>query len=144
MAYTSITVEGELFPSDLLNRIASGKATGQRPADFALDGDSARPARLAAATESAFSDARAHWDSYRRRLQTSPLSATRITREDWLPKLAELLGYGELKRAQSPLEAGGQSYPIYATAGAAPDAPPFHIVGCQQPLDRRASPTARC
>ena len=69
MAYTSITVEGGLFPADLLDRIASGKANGQRPADFALNGDSARPARLAAATESAFSDARAHWDSYREHRQ---------------------------------------------------------------------------
>ena len=38
MAYTTVTVEGGLFPSDLLDRIASGDVEGQGAPDFALDG----------------------------------------------------------------------------------------------------------
>ena len=63
MAYASITVEGGLFPSDLLDRIATGDAEGQRPGDFGLDGR-----RLPDEIQSAFSDARSFWDSFQRRL----------------------------------------------------------------------------
>ena len=132
MSYASVVVEGGLFPADLLDNIATGDISGQRPADF---GDAA--GRLTDAIQSAFADARAHYDSWQRRRATSALSDTRLTREDWAAKLAELLGYGTLNRQTASLEAGGRNYPIYATAGAAPDAPPVHIVGRNQALDRR-------
>ena len=132
MSYASVIVEGGLFPADLLEGVATGDISGQRPADF---GDAA--GRLTDAIQSAFADARAHYDSWQRRRATSALSDTRLTREDWAAKLAELLGYGTLNRQAASLEAGGRNYPIYATAGAASDAPPVHIVGRNQALDRR-------
>ena len=132
MSYASVIVEGGLFPADLLEGVATGDVPGQRPADF---GDAA--GRLTDAIQSAFADARAHYDSWQRRRATSTLSDTRLTREDWAAKLAELLGYGTLNRQTAALEAGGRNYPIYATAGTASDAPPVHIVGRNQALDRR-------
>ncbi len=138
MAYV---VEGGLFPADLLDRIGAGEAEGQRAADFARNG--ASPTRMADAIQAAFSAARAHWESYQYRLQTSQRSTARLTREDWVIKLTELLGYDELNRLPSPIEAGGLAYRIHATAGAAEDAPPVHIVGRDQPLDRREAQNRR-
>ena len=142
MAYASVIVEGGLFPADLLESIATGDADGQRAADFGI-----AAGRLTDAIQSAFADARAHYDSWQRRRATSALSDDRLTRQDWALKLAELLGYGELRQQTAALEAGGRSYPIYATAGgvgADADAeadggppPPVHIVGRNRPLDRR-------
>jgi hypothetical protein len=54
MAYTSITVEGGLFPADLLDRIATGDAGGQREQDFGLSSGQ----RLSTEIQSAFSDVR--------------------------------------------------------------------------------------
>jgi hypothetical protein len=54
MAYASITIEGGLFPADLLDDIATGQAEGQRAGDFRLDGNRC----LADEIQSAFSDAR--------------------------------------------------------------------------------------
>ena len=139
MAYV---VEGGLFPADLLDKIAAGEGDGQRPADFARNGGSPS-ARMADAIQAAFSAARAHWDSYQYRLQTSQRAVARLTREDWVIKLAELLGYGELNRLPSPLEAAGLTYRMYATAGQSEYAPPVHIVGRDQPLDRRETQNRR-
>lgn len=36
MSYVAVTVEGGLFPADLLERAASGDLPGQRPEDFGL------------------------------------------------------------------------------------------------------------
>jgi len=65
MAYTSITVEGGLFPADLLDRIAAGSAdiSGQREADFGFP--SGR--RLSDEMQSAFSDIRKLWDAFESR-----------------------------------------------------------------------------
>ena len=133
MAYASVVVEGGLFPADLLDSIAAGAAEGQRAADFG-----AASGRLTDTIQSAFADARSHWDSWQRRRLASALPDARLTRQDWGLKLAELLGYGELHRHRDAPEVDGRSYAIYAAAGTAPDAPPVHIVGSNQSLDRRA------
>lgn len=131
MAYASITVEGGLFPADLLDKIASGDAPGQRPADFSLEG-----ARLADEMQSAFSDARAFWDAFQRRLQTSRESTTTLTRESWIGPLLDRLGFRfELQRSSA--EIGGQLYMISHRAGDDADAPPVHVVSIEQELDRR-------
>lgn len=132
MAYTSITVEGGLFPSDLLDRVASGDATGQRVGDFGIDGHR----RLADEIQSAFSDARSFWDAFQRRLQGSRQSPTTITRESWVVPLMERLGF-ELELQRASAEVGGQQYRISHRAGSDPDAPPVHVVAIEQELDRR-------
>ena len=135
MAYTAITVEGGLFPFDLLDRIASGDADGQRPEDFGLGSG-----RLSEEMQAAFSDARAYWDTFLRRLAVSRESTTTLTREAWVRPLLERLGFSELQ-FQRALEAGGESYAISHRAGQEPDAPPVHIVAIEQSLDKRAEGT---
>lgn len=123
MAYAAVTVEGGLFPSDLLDRIATGEAEGQRPADFRLDGSR----RLVDEIQSAFSDARSFWDAFQRRLERSRESRTTITREDWVVPSLELLGFYQIQVQRASAEAGGEKYLISHRAGEDPNAPPVHV-----------------
>ena len=132
MAYASVIVEGGLFPADLLESIATGDAHGQRAADFGI-----AAGRLTDAIQSAFADARSHWDSWQRSIARAARSDTTLTRQDWALKLTEVLGYAELRPLPQALRAGDREYPIYAAAGDGNEAPPVHIVGRNQPLDRR-------
>ena len=144
MANGSISVEGGLFPADLLERIATGDEQGQSAKDFRIEGGASE--RLTAAMQAAFSGIRLHWASYRRSMENSSGDAgatTRITRQRWIANLVEELGYEELQRQASALEAGERRYRIYATAGKAPDAPPVHVVGSYQDLDRRSTNNRR-
>ncbi len=133
MAYSSISVEGGLFPSDLLEKIATGDAEGQRPTDFGFR----RAYNMANHIRAAFADADIHWQSFRRSLARSSASKTTKTRRDWMGKLVELLDYEELTLRRSSIRVAGQDYRIYATLGDSEDAPPFHIVGIDRTLDSR-------
>ncbi len=136
MPYAAIEIEG-LFPADLIERVATGEVEGQRATDFGL----AAGARLADELQSAYSDVRAHWDAFQRRLAHSSASATTITREAWAAPLLERLGYA--LRFQRGAEAGGESFAISHRAGDAEDAPPVNIVSIGQRLDARADGSRR-
>ncbi len=139
MAHSSIVVEGGLFPSDFMERIAVGEVGGQRASDFGLS----RNQRLTNEILSAFSDANLYWGSFQRRLARSSVSKTTLTRQDWTEKLMEVLGYETLNRERiEPLD-GTQSYNIYARVGEGESASPFHIVSIEQPLDSRPSRNRR-
>ncbi|NVM22774.1 MAG: N-6 DNA methylase [Desulfobacterales bacterium] len=135
MPYVSVAIEGGLFPPDLLDRIAAGDASlsGQKASDFGLNGTR----RLTDEIQSAFSDARSYWDAFQRRLERSHESRTTITREDWVAKFMELLGFEKLVVQRSSAEAGNERYFISHRAGDFPDAPPIHIVSIEQSLDHR-------
>jgi hypothetical protein len=133
MAYTSITVEGGIFPADLLDQIAAGDAEGQAAKDFGLDGSR----RLPDAIQGAFSDARAYWDAFQRRLARSKESSTTLTREDWMAPFLELLGFEDLVLQRSSVQVGTDSYVISHRAGQDPYSPPVHIVAVDEALDRR-------
>ena len=135
MAYASIAVEGGMFPSDLLDRLATGDLGGQRASDFSLP----RNQRLTTEIQAAFSGAHTHWDSFQRRLLRSSVSRTTLTRQDWVPKLIEELGYQSLAILQGSIDAGGRSYSIYAKVDDDDEAPPFHIASIDRPLDSRVS-----
>jgi len=141
MAYVSISVEGGLSPSDLLDRIAAGDSNlpGQKAADFGLDG--AR--RLTDEIQSAFSDSRSYWDAFQRRLERSHESRTTITREDWIAKFMELLGFEKLVVQRLSAEVGREKYFISHRAGDYPDASPVHVVGIDQELGHRDSTSRR-
>ena len=68
MSYATITVEGGLLPPDLLDRITTddNSISGQKPADFGLSAGRRLPDEI----QRTFSDARVHWDSFTRRLET--------------------------------------------------------------------------
>ncbi|MGH2443652.1 MAG: Eco57I restriction-modification methylase domain-containing protein, partial [Chloroflexota bacterium] len=141
MAYASISVEGGIFPSDLLDRIATGDAEGQRDGDF-----QSGSARLSDATQSAFSDMRAYWAAFQRRLGHSG-NRTTVTRETWMVPLLETLGYKDhgntLSLWRPAPQIDGVTYAISHRAGQAPDSTPVHIVSIEQSLDRRAEGSRR-
>lgn len=133
MGYVAVTVEGGLFPSDLLDRIATGQADGRRPQDFGLSPSR----RLSDEIQGTFSDARSFWDAFQRRLAHSSERSTTLTREAWIMPLLELLGF-DLLFQRSAAQIGSDSYFISHRAGDDLDAPPVHIVAIEQPLDRKA------
>ncbi|HWO72245.1 MAG TPA: hypothetical protein VNN21_01660, partial [Dehalococcoidia bacterium] len=126
--YTSVTVEGGLFPSDILDAVAAGSVDGQRPADFALEA-----ARLIDELQAAFADARAYWDAFQRRLARSSASTTSLTREAWMLPLLERLGF-QLEYQPAALAAANSTYTISHLYGKEPGTP-VHIVSLDQDLD---------
>ena len=135
MSYTTISIEGGLFPPDLLERISLGDGgiKGQAPGDFGLPPSR----RLLDEMQRSFSDARKYWDAFGRRLERSRESRTTPTREVWMAELFELLGFLPLEYQRAAVEAGGASFPISYRTHSAENAPPIHIVAVDQPLDER-------
>ena len=138
MPYAAINVEGGLFPAELLDDIAAG--TAELPSVSALGRDGHR---LTEDIQSAFSDARSYWDAFQRRLERSNESRTTLTRQDWMLKFLELIGFGGLSFQRAALDVDGQNYNISHRAGDYDDAPPVHIVGMDQELDRREDTGSR-
>ncbi len=135
MAWSTVTVEGGLFPSDLLDQIAEGQGEGQQPQDFGLE-----RGRLSDEIQSAFSDAQSYWDSYRRRIDRSAEDQhTGLTRNAWMIPFFGLLGYreGDIVFRRESTSVGSVDYAISHFAGTDDHAPPIHILGCQYELHRR-------
>ena len=101
MNYTTISIEGGLFPPDLLERIplGDGGIKGQATGDFGLP-PSRRPLDE---MQRSFSDARKYWDAFSRRLERSRESRTTLTREVWMAGLFELLGFLPLEYQRAGL-----------------------------------------
>ncbi|WP_211204547.1 Eco57I restriction-modification methylase domain-containing protein [Ammonifex degensii] len=119
--------------ADLVDRIYDGVAEGQRPEDFGLE-----KGRVESEAAAAWQEALEHWQAFLHRLDRLPESdpATSATRDQWVIPLLSLLGY-ELVYMPRAAEVEGKTYAISHRAGTSDDAPPVHIVGCRQPLDRR-------
>ena len=135
MAWSTISVEGGLFPPDLLDQIAEGQGDGQRLEDFGLE-----RGRLSDEIQSAFSDAQSYWDSYQRRLdRTAEDQHTGLTRNAWMIPFFGLLGFreGDIVFQRSSTHVAGVDYAISHFAGTAEHAPPIHMVGSQYELHRR-------
>jgi len=139
MAYTSISIEGGLFPADLLDEIATGDAPGQREADFGLPSG----VRLTDEIQRAFSEICTHWDSFQVRLGRSGESPTTLTREHWIIPLFETLGVKNLEFQRAGRQVGSDTFVISHLAGSADDAPSVHVVAINQLLDRRAEGSRR-
>jgi hypothetical protein len=132
MARLAITIEGGLISSDLVEQIAATPrdVPGQRSADFGLD------ARLSDEIQKAFSEALIHWNAFNARTARGQVSATTITRETWVLPLLEELGF-TLAFQRAAATAGGGTFMISHRLGLDPEAPPVHVVSCEQELDRR-------
>jgi Eco57I restriction-modification methylase len=137
--YTGIRSEGGLLPYDLLEKIASGEAEGQKPADFGLP----KGRRLSDEIQRVWSDAQDLWDIFQRRKDSLPEKdpyGTTLTRERWIVPLLgdpQILAY-DLKFQPSAVTLDGLSFPISHFAGEPQDSPPIHIEGCNIDIDRRA------
>ena len=141
MTYATINIEGGLFSSDLLDRIAigAGDINGQRPRDFQLASDT----HLRDEIQRSFSDARVYWDAFNRRLERSRESRTTLTRQDWASELFELLGFEPLEYQRSAIDLGGVPFAISHRTHKGETAPPVHIVAVDQRLDERGSGNRR-
>lgn len=141
MAYSTIEIEGGMFPADLLDAIASGEEReGQRPVDFGLGPN----ARLTDEIQGAFSDARSYWDSYNRKMSRKAQPSVTLTREDWMkPVLEGLLGFPTLPYRAEALTAGGQEFVISHPWEKDGNFLPIHISDFEENLDRRAGRARR-
>ncbi|MFV9504664.1 MAG: Eco57I restriction-modification methylase domain-containing protein [Oscillochloridaceae bacterium umkhey_bin13] len=134
MPYTTITTEGGLLPSDILDAIAAGELEGQRPEDFGLE----RTRNLSDRISAAWQAVRGQWALFQSYLADLPVgeSATTETREQWVLPLLRVLGY-QLGRNRNAYLVQGRTFAISHRAGASDDAPPIHIESIRNSLDAR-------
>ena len=137
MSYTTINIEGGLFPPDLLDRISvgNGEIKGQTAADFGLP--SSR--RLLDEMQSNFGAAGNYWRAFGARLERSQESRTTLTREVLMAGVFELLGFPRLEYQRASVDAGGVTFPISHRIHGGENAPPVHIVAVDQQLDERGA-----
>ncbi len=141
MSYAAISIEGGLFPPDLLDRVAAaeGSVRGQAAHEFALPASRRLPDEI----QRSFSDARVYWEAFNRRLERSGESRTTLTREMWATELFELLGFPPPQYQRASIEAGGATFPISHFTHAGENATPVHIVAVNQGLDERGAANRR-
>jgi hypothetical protein len=140
VTYNSITVEGGLFPADLLDRVARGDMPGQAPKDFGQT--DAR--RLTDEIQKAFSDLHVFRESFERQRETSRRSAVTLTREAWMLPALERLGFESLEYQRAHLQAGGEGFDISYVLGDGDGATPIDVVGYDhEKLDIRRAPARR-
>ncbi|NWJ46751.1 MAG: N-6 DNA methylase [Chloroflexi bacterium] len=134
MSFSCVTSEGNLIPADLLEQIATGEAKAQLPADFGLD----KSRRLTDEIATAWGDARAYWEAFRRRLlrlkEQDP--GTSDTRQYWVTPLLESLGYTVTFMPTASV-VNNHTYAISHRAGKDENFPPIHIEGFRRSLDQR-------
>jgi hypothetical protein len=128
--FQTIRTEGALLPPDILQRIASLKVDGVRPADYHLP----EGFRINDAITQSWDILKKHWKNFqeaREQLSESE-HGTSITNERWLLPLFKELEYGRLSTSPSP-QIEDRSYPIERFYNHTP----IHLIGCNLPMDRR-------
>ena len=137
MRYVAIRSEGGLIPYDLLDKIASEDAAGQKPGDFGLP----KGRRLTDEVSRVWADAQSLWSNFKRRRESlgdrDPYG-TSITRS-WIGSLlgdVDMLGF-DLKLQASAVVVNNSTYAISHRSGEGEDAIPVHIEGLKIDLDRR-------
>ena len=133
MPYSAITIQGNIFTSDLLEKIRSEDIRYQHPADFGLD----KPTSLRDEIGIAWAAAKAHWQAFRFRRErlNDTDTGTSETRQGWMLPFMRELGY-ELEKSNAEI-INGKSYAISHRA-VNRHGFPIHIVGINQSLDKRA------
>jgi hypothetical protein len=133
MNFPSIRIEGSIFSPDILERLED--ASGQRPADFGLEGTGKVKDEIARA----WADALDYWRIFQRKLESlkPEAPATTETRQQWIVPLLSLLGY-QLEYQVRGVELNGKNYLISHRVINRGNTP-IQIVGYQEPagLDRR-------
>jgi SAM-dependent methyltransferase len=132
--FPAIRIEGGLLGPDILeDLLEEGLLPGQKPEDFGFPEQHPLRDEIAAT----FTEAQEYWQVFQRRLARLPETdlATNETRSFWIAPFLALLGY-DLYPNPAPVELSGLRVFISHRAGSAEDAPPVHIVGARQSLDR--------
>ena len=136
-SFPSLRIEGGLLSGEIIDKIAEASTDipGQKSADFGLEPN--RP--LIDEIASAWNDARSYWALFQKGLERLKPddSGTTLTRDRWMVPFLSLLGYNlQPQRKAAGIE--GASYFISHRGGMHEQAPPIHITGFRQSLDRRA------
>jgi hypothetical protein len=134
--FPSIKIEGGLFSSDILEKIARAEIEGQRPVDFGLKPNS----NLLDEIASVFADARKYWSVFSEKKQKweEDEIGTSETRDLWMIPFFRLFGY-DLEYNRRAYVIGDLSFSISHRAGSEENAPPVHIVGAGQKLGQVAA-----
>jgi len=135
-SFPSLRIEGGLLSGEIIDKIAeaSSDIPGQKPADFGLESN--RP--LIDEIASAWNDARSYWALFQKSMERLKPDdpGTTLTRDRWMVPFFSLLGYNlQPQRKAAGIE--GASYFISHRGGMHEQAPPVHITGIRQSLDRR-------
>lgn len=133
MNYSSISIQGNVFTSEILEKIRQEDTRFQQAKDFNLNqGDSVRDE-----INLAWSLAISNWNAFKQKRENllDTDTGTTETRKYWVLPLLQILGYNA-----SPSNAEIINDKSYAVSHRAnnKDGFPIHIVGIQQSLDKKA------
>jgi hypothetical protein len=106
--FDTLRLEGSLFVPELLERAASGEATFQKEADYAIP----KGLKLHDEYGRAFRIATATWQSFAPQTARADLDAAAVTRSFVVDCLRHCLGYTDLTLCPAPLDANGDESPI--------------------------------
>jgi hypothetical protein len=133
MKFTTINIQGNIFTSEILDRIRQDNISFQKPQDFGL-----KPNELVRdEISNAWSLINTHWQFFKQKRNTFQATDNGVTetRKYWILPLLNQLGY-EVSLSNAEI-VNGKSYAISHRASNK-DGFPIHIVGSEQSLDRRA------
>ncbi|MEV4002447.1 hypothetical protein [Actinomadura sp. NPDC049753] len=132
--YNAVHIEGGLLSADLIERIRSAARDlpGNRPEDYHL----AAGERLGEAASRKWDYLKGAYRAFRERLDALPPtdSAVTETRERWLLRLFDELGFGRLTFLRGGITVGEKTYPVSHQWG---EHVAVHLLGWNTDLDRR-------
>lgn len=134
MKLTTINLQGNIFTSEILEKIRNTDIRYQSPEDFNLKPNETVREEIS----NAWSLLHTHWQIFKQKREglMPSESGTSETRRYWMLPFLSLLGY-EINTATAEI-INEKSYAISHRA-INKDGFPIHIIGCEQSLDKRAT-----
>lgn len=133
MKFTTVNIQGNIFTSEVLERVRTGEISHQSPNDFGL-----RPNELVRdEISNAWSLANTHWQIFKQKRQAFQATDSGITetRRYWIIPLLNQLGF-EVAQSRADI-INGKSYAVTHKVSNKAGFP-IHIVGSEQSLDKKA------
>jgi len=130
MKYTTINIQGNLLSEEILQKIESGEAEGQKPIDFGYEPGT----NLRSEIEYAWSRIKLDWKHYSEKSINLPASdpyGTTLSRR-WMELFLNTLGFNYTRQKSNLIGENNQGYAISHTADNLDDLP-IHIVGFNEP-----------
>lgn len=134
MNFSSITIQGNILSSEIIDKIRNDEEKFQNPADFSLD----RKASVRDEIGVAWSAAKAHYNAFSLRIDRlrEGDTGTSETRNSWMIPLLRILGY-DVEKAQAFIHPDTQKSYAISHEAANLNGFPIHIMGRHYDLDRR-------
>lgn len=133
MKFTTINIQGNIFTSEILDRIRQDNISHQKPQDFGL-----KPNEIVRdEISNAWSLINTHWQIFKQKRNAFQPTDNGVTetRRYWIVPLLNQLGY-EITLSNAEI-VNGKSYAVSHRASNK-DGFPIHIVGSEQSLDKKA------